>query len=111
MNTFLQIFNAFPSIIGAVQAVEAAIPLPQSGQQKMNMLLGAAGTAWEMSQVAQQLNPQVSKSSTLASVQALTNLTVAALNAAGVFGHSVPSATAAPPVATTAPATVASATA
>lgn len=92
MNTFLQIFNALPTIIQAVQIVESAIPLPQSGQQKMNLILGAAGTAWEMAQVGQEL----SKTGTLAAVQALTNLTVASLNAAGVFGHGT---AAAPPAA------------
>jgi hypothetical protein len=84
MKTFLTVFNAFPAIIGAVQAVEAAIPMPKSGQQKLNLVLGAAGTAWEMGQIAQQMN----KSNWLAAVQAMTNVTVAALNASGVFGTS-----------------------
>jgi hypothetical protein len=103
MNTFLQIFNALPTIIQAVQIVESAIPLPQSGQQKMNLILGAAGTAWEMAQVGQEL----SKTGTLAAVQALTNLTVATLNAAGVFSHGTPAATPAP--ASSAPASPAAA--
>jgi hypothetical protein len=84
MKTFLTIFNAFPAIIGAVQAVEAAIPIPKSGQQKMNLVLGAAGTAWEVGQIAQQ----ISKSNWVMAVQAMTNVTVAGLNAAGVFGGS-----------------------
>jgi len=82
MKTFLTVFNAFPAIIGAVQAVESAIPIPKSGQQKMNLVLGAAGTAWEVGQIAQQIN----KTNWLAAVQAITNVTVAGLNAAGVFG-------------------------
>ena len=84
MNTFLAVFNAFPSILGAVQAVEAAVPIPQSGQQKMNMILGAAATAWEISQVQQQL----SKNQMLNAVSAIANLAVAGLNAAGVFRKS-----------------------
>jgi hypothetical protein len=86
MNTFLQIFNALPAIIQAVQAVETAIPLSQSGQHKLNLILGVAGTAWEVGQAGQQL----SKSNTLAAVQTITNLTVATLNAAGAFKHSAP---------------------
>jgi hypothetical protein len=86
MNTFLNVFNALPAVIGAVQAVEVAIPVPQSGQQKLNLLLGAAAAAWEVSQVEQAL----SKSTTLNAITALTNLTVASLNAAGVFNQSVP---------------------
>ena len=93
MNTFLAVFNAFPSILNAVQAVEAAVPISQSGQQKMNLVLGATATAWEMSQIQQQF----SKSQMLNAVMAMSNLIVASLNASGVFhrGHlpAVPAAT------------------
>jgi hypothetical protein len=64
------------------------MPMPQAGQQKLNLILGAAGTAWELGQVAQQLP----KSNAVAAVQTITNLTVASLNAAGVFKHSTPAA-------------------
>lgn len=84
MKTFLTVLNAFPAIIGAVQAVEAAVPIPKSGQRKLNLVLGAAGTAWEVGQIAQQIN----KTNWLVAVQAMTNMTVAGLNAAGVFGTS-----------------------
>ena len=90
MNTFLAVFNAFPTILGAVQAVEAAVPIPQSGQQKMNLILGAAATAWEISQAQQQL----SKNQMLNAVSALANLAVAGLNASGVFHTSNPVPTA-----------------
>jgi hypothetical protein len=86
MNTFLLIFNALPAILQSVQAIEAAIPVSQAGQHKMNLILGAAGTAWEIGQAGQQL----SKSNTVQAVQTITNLTVAGLNAAGVFKHSTP---------------------
>jgi len=82
MKTFFAVFNAFPAILQIVQAVEAAIPIPKSGQQKMNLVLGVAGTAWEVGQIGQQIN----KNNWLSAVQALTNVTVAGLNAAGVFG-------------------------
>ena len=86
MNTFLAVFNAFPAILGAVQAVETAVPLPQKGQHKLNLILGAAACAWEISQAEQQ----VSKSNTLNAVQAIANLTVAGLNAVGIFKQSAP---------------------
>lgn len=103
MNTFLAVFNVFPAILASVQAVELAIPVPKSGQQKLNLVLGAATTAWEIGQVGEQMN----QSNMLAAVTAMTNLAVAGLNAAGVFGtgQSAPaipagttSATGAPPV-------------
>jgi hypothetical protein len=83
MNTFLMVFNALPTIIQSVQAVENAVPMPQAGQHKLNLILGAAGTAWELGQATQQ----VSKGNTVQAVQAITNMTVATLNAAGVFKH------------------------
>ncbi len=88
MKTFLSIFNAFPSILQAVQAVEVAVPLSKAGQQKMDLILGAAATAWELSQIEQQL----SKNNTLNAVQAIANLTVASLNASGVFKPTAPPA-------------------
>jgi len=91
MNTFLAVFNAFPAILGAVQAVETAVPLPQAGQSKLNLILGAAAAAWEISQVQQQL----SKNSTLNAISAIASLTVSGLNAAGVFQHAAPVPTAA----------------
>lgn len=52
----------------------------------MNMILGAAATAWEISQVQQQL----SKNQMLNAVSAIANLAVASLNASGVFQKSNP---------------------
>ena len=84
MNNFLAVFNAFPSILNAVQAVEAAVPISQSGQHKLNLVLGAAATAWEVSQVQQQF----SKSQMLNAGSAMVNLAVAGLNASGALRRS-----------------------
>jgi hypothetical protein len=100
MNTFLAVFNAFPAILGAVQAVETAVPLPKSGQTKLNLVLNAAATAWELSQVEQQ----TSANSTLNAISAIASLSVSELNAAGVFQHATPAAaTPATPAPTAAP--------
>ena len=84
MKTLLAVFNAFPAILQTVQVVESAIPLPQAGQQKLKLVLNAAGAAWEIGQVGEQIN----KTNWLSAVEAMTNLAVAGLNAAGVFGSS-----------------------
>ncbi len=89
MNTFLAIFNAFPAILQTVQAVEQAIPISNAGQQKMNLVLGAAATAFEVGQVGEQ----VTKTNWLAGIEAMTNIAVAGLNAAGVFGKHQTAAT------------------
>ena len=86
MKTFLAVFNTLPAILQSVQAVEAAVPLPKSGTHKLNLILGVAGAAWEMSQHEQPM----SKNTTMAVVQMLANFTVAGLNAAGVFQQSTP---------------------
>ncbi|HXJ38601.1 MAG TPA: hypothetical protein VNH18_04940 [Bryobacteraceae bacterium] len=86
MKTFLAVFNAFPAVLGAVAAVESAIPNPGAGQQKLNLVLGAALAAWEASQEQQKL----SKDTTLNAIQALVNLSVAGLNIAGVFKTATP---------------------
>jgi hypothetical protein len=86
MNNFLAVFNAFPAILGAVQAVETAIPLPQSGVTKLNLVLNAAAAAWELSQAQQQL----SKNTTLNAISAIAGLAVSELNTAGVFHHPAP---------------------
>ena len=94
MKTLLAVFNAFPAILQTVQAVETAIPIPKSGVQKLNLVLGAAGAAWEVGQVGEQIN----QTNWLSAVEAMTNLTVAGLNAAGVFGTSQSTGAAATPV-------------
>jgi hypothetical protein len=99
MNTFLAVFNAFPAILASVQAVEIAIPIPKSGQQKLNLVLGAATTAWEVGQVGEQIN----ETNMLAAVTAMTDLAVAGLNAAGVFGTSQPAPATATPATAAAP--------
>jgi hypothetical protein len=84
MNTFITVFNAFPAILATVQALELAIPMPKTGQEKLNLVLGAAATAWELGEVGEQING----TNMLAAVEAMTNIAVAGLNAAGVFGTS-----------------------
>ncbi len=92
MKTFLAVFNSLPAILASVQAVEAAIPLKQSGQQNMNLILNATAAAWAVGDAIEQQT--LSKATTVRSVQALTNVSVAALNTAGVFTQSTPAATA-----------------
>jgi hypothetical protein len=98
MKTLIAVFSAFPAVLETVQAVEMAIPLPNVGQQKLNLVLNAAGAAWELGEVAEQIN----KTNWLAAVQAMTTIAVAGLNAVGVFGTSAgPSSFSGTPVATT----------
>lgn len=86
MKNFLAVFNTLPSVLNAVVAVESAIPVSGAGEQKLNLVLGAAAAAWEASQQQQSL----SKDTTLNAISAITLLAVAGLNTAGVFKKSAP---------------------
>lgn len=86
MKIFLSLFNMFPAVLNAVVAVESALPVAGAGQQKLNLVLGVAGAAWEASQEQQH----VSKNTTLNAINAITLLAVSSLNAAGVFKSSQP---------------------
>ena len=103
MKTFLAVFNTFPAILQSVQAVEAALPVSQAGQQKMNLILGAAAAAWEVGQVVE--TQFMSKPTTLSAVQSLTNVTVSTLNAAGALSPAATSVTASTAPASPIPAT------
>ena len=81
MKNFLAAFNALPSILAVVQAVEAAVPVSGAGKQKLDIVLGAAGAAWEATHAQQQL----SKDTTLNLVRALVIISVAGLNAAAAI--------------------------
>jgi hypothetical protein len=80
MKTFLAVFNTLPSILQTVQAVETALPLPQAGAQRLNLILSAAAAAWDIGSVIE--TQLLSKTATLNAVQTMTNVTVASLNAA-----------------------------
>ncbi len=92
MKSFLTIFNSLPAILQSVTAIEAAIPVPQAGKQKLDLILNAAATAWGATQVTQQ----ISQNQMLNSVAAITNLTVATLNATGVFKNTTTNTTSTP---------------
>jgi hypothetical protein len=47
MNKFLAILKLFPVILGAVKAVEEAIPLPGQGKKKLDMVLNVVQLAYE----------------------------------------------------------------
>ena len=92
MKTFLAVFNLFPAILGAVQAVEAAVPFPKSGEQKLNLVLAAVESAWQASQQQQD----IPKGTMLSAVESLVHVVVASLNALGIFTTTTAPATAAP---------------
>ena len=49
MNKLTIILKLFPIILSAVQAVEAAIPLPGQGQKKLDLILSVVKQAYDAS--------------------------------------------------------------
>lgn len=94
MKAFLAIFNSLPAIVQSVHVIESTIPVPNAGQQKLDLILNAALTAWAASQMQQQ----ISQNNLVNSIAAMTNLTVATMNAVGIFKKSAIPAAAVPPV-------------
>jgi hypothetical protein len=47
MNKFLTVLKLFPVVLGAVKAVEEAVPLPGQGQKKLDAVLNVVQQAYE----------------------------------------------------------------
>jgi len=73
MGTVIAILQLLPAIISAFQAVEAAIPIPQSGATKLNLVLDAI---LSVGNVAENLIPAIK--TVIASI-------VSTFNAVGIF--------------------------
>jgi hypothetical protein len=46
MATLIAIMNLLPSILSAVQAVEAALPMPGAGKAKLDLVLGTVSDVY-----------------------------------------------------------------
>jgi hypothetical protein len=76
----------FPVILGAVQAVEAAVPLPASGKAKLDLVLGTVSDVYASSlQLGQEL--PLERLTSLIS-QTVARI-VATFNALGLFKKTV----------------------
>ena len=49
MNTLLIVLRIFPLVLGAVKAVEEAIPLPGQGAKKLDLVLDVIKSAYDAS--------------------------------------------------------------
>ncbi len=57
MTTIIGILKLLPTLIAAVQAVEASIPLPSSGKAKLDLVLGTVTDAYASGQQVVQEIP------------------------------------------------------
>lgn len=82
MNPLLIILQIFPLVIEAVQAVEAAIPLPSQGKQKLDLMLDVVKSGFDASA---GLAKQFSWDGLVAVVVPMIAKIVALNNALGLF--------------------------
>ena len=85
MVILLTIFKLLPAIIGSIQAVEAAIPLPSSGKAKLDLVLGTVSDVYGS---AQQVTPEVPAGQLLAVITQIVTRVVGTFNALGIFKKS-----------------------
>jgi hypothetical protein len=90
MKTLLLTLQILPSLLSAVKAVEAAIPLPGQGQKKLDLVLGILKTAYD---AGTALAAGFSWDKLAAIVVPMINQIVALHNALGLFQKSAPSGT------------------
>ena len=76
------ILKLFPVILGAVQAVEAAIPLPSAGKAKLDLVLG---TVTDVYSSTQQVTPEMPLDRLTALVTQTVARVVTTFNALGIF--------------------------
>ena len=82
MKKVLAVLQLFPVILEAVKAVEVAVPLSGSGQNKLDLVLGMVQTAYEASN---ELQKDFEWGDLLAVIVTMITKIVTLLNIAGVF--------------------------
>ena len=87
MKTLVAFLQLFPSILGAVQSLESAVPLPSSGKQKIDLLMGIVKTAYDTEESIRKDVPWATLSTLVVSA---VNSIVVAFNALGIFNHASP---------------------
>jgi hypothetical protein len=87
MNKFLIILKLFPLILGAVKAVEEAVPLPAQGQKKLDAVLNVVQQAYEGST---ELSQSFSWDKLVAVVVPMIGSIVNLHNDLGLFAKSSP---------------------
>ncbi len=85
MSTLVAILNMLPAILGAVQAVEAAVPVQGAGKAKLDLVLGTVSQVYAADQALQKAIPG---DQLLAILTSTISLVVTNFNALGMFKKS-----------------------
>ncbi len=82
MGTLIAILNLLPAILTAVQAVEAAVPVPAAGKAKLDLVLSTVQTVYTADQ---QLQKQIPSDQLVGIITSTVGSIVANYNALGMF--------------------------
>lgn len=82
MSSLILILKLLPVILGAVQAVEMAIPVQSAGKAKLDLVLGAVSDVYASSQ---QIGQELPASQMTALITQTIARVVATFNALGMF--------------------------
>ncbi len=82
MGILLFVFKLFPTVLGIVQAIESALPIPGAGKAKLDLVLNTVSDVYDTEQTVQKELP---KDKLFQIVTSLIQRTVAAFNSLGVF--------------------------
>ncbi len=82
MSILLLILRLIPTILTAVQALEAAIPLPSAGKAKLDLLLGMVSDVYDS---VPAMKNDIGKDHLVSLIQTIVQRVVAVLNALGIF--------------------------
>lgn len=85
MSTLIAMLQLLPAIIGAVQSVEAAVPLPAAGKAKLDLVLG---TVTDVYNAEQSIQKQLPSDHMVSLVTSAITRVVSAFNTLGIFKKS-----------------------
>jgi hypothetical protein len=90
MNTLFAYLKLLPLVLGAVKALEDALPIPGQGKAKLGAILAVVQTAWETEEAVRDDLKGFTVDKLVGIVTKIAGAVVAAFNALGVFRKSPP---------------------
>jgi hypothetical protein len=85
VSILIAILQLLPAIIGAVQSIEAAVPIPAAGKAKLDLVLGTVTDVYNTEQAIQK---QLPSDKLVPLVTGAITRVVTSFNALGVFKKS-----------------------
>jgi len=85
LATLFLLLKLFPVILGAVQAVEAAIPLPAAGKAKLDLVLGTVSDVYTS---GQQIGIELPADRVMGLITQTVSRVVSTFNTLGIFKKS-----------------------